>query len=180
MFVVFDAVLQNLHPIHLCCRRIANCCLSMKTVLGDMLCCSCGVLSFDGFHLRVLCQELAALHESYRVGVDFGYRVPVVIRKTTDAVLYVKLVLTDNRRARHAKQLIVVEQAPRNSVLYSEHRYYRGVVLDTAEYILEGVAADKLQLFSGEVLMSSYVVETAKFSLYCYSFHTQTKNGPAP
>ena len=128
----------------------------------------------------MLGKELAALHESYRVGVDFGYRVPVVIRKTTDAVLYVKLVLTDDRRARHAKQLIVVEQAPRNSVLYSEHRYYCGVVLDTAEYILEGVAADKLQLFSGEVLMGSYVVETAKFSLYCYSFHTQTKNGPAP
>jgi hypothetical protein len=39
------------------------------------------------------------------------------------------------------------------------------------EHLLEGGAADNLQLVIREAVMSRDVVETANLSLYCYSFH---------
>ena len=154
----------------------------MKLILRNDLCRPSRIISLYSLQLSVPGKKLPTLHERYRMGMDLTDRVPVIIRQATDAVLYVKLMLTDNRCARHPEQFVIVEEAPGNRILYCQHRNDGRIILDTLEYLLEGIATDKLQLLSLEILVCGNVMETAQLSLNGYSLHilNYTKNGPTP
>ena len=79
--------------------------------------------------------------------------------------------LTDDGSARVAQQLIVVQQASGNGILYGEHTYHRRIILHVGEDILEGGTADQLYLFTLEKQMCRDIVKRSYQSLYCYSLH---------
>ena len=82
-----------------------------------------------------------------------------------------QLVFAYNGHAAVAKQLVVVKQASCYGVLYGHQAYDILLFPHALENLLEGVAADQLQVFALEVTVRGYVVEASLNTLYCYSSH---------
>ena len=171
VLVVLYRVLQYAHAVHLGCLAAADGCPSSAVLLLDILCRACGVLSLHHLQFGVVGEVVAALHQRHGVRVHLVHRSPVVLGQTADAVAYVQFMLSHDRRSRLLQQFVVVQQAPRDGVLYRHHAYGGGVALDVLEHLLECGAADELYLLSLEILMGGDIVEGAQQSLYCYSFH---------
>ena len=171
VFIVLYAVLQDFHTIHPGGTRVANSSLTVELVLSYELCSTGSVLSLYSLQIGMSGKKLTALHEGHRVRMDLTDRIPVVIRQTADAVLYVELMLSDDSSARHSKQFIIVKETTSYRILYCQHRYNGRIILHALEHLLKGLTAYKLQLLSLEILVCGNVVETAQFSLYGYSLH---------
>ena len=105
------------------------------------------------------------------MGVNLLQGAPVVIRQTADAVLNVQLVLAHHGGTALSEQLVVVEQASCYGIFDGADADHRRVSLDVLEHLLEGGAANQLNLFALKILMGSDVVERSQLSLYCYSLH---------
>ena len=113
-------------------------CPALLVTLGNHLRRSGRILSLHILQLRMLSQELTALHEGNGMRVYLGNRVPVILRQTADAVGNMQLVLTDHRCPRVAQQLVVMQQRACNRILDSEHTNSRGILLDIVKDLFEG------------------------------------------
>ena len=105
------------------------------------------------------------------MGVNLLQGVPVVIWQTADAVLNVQLVLAHHGGSTLSEQFVVVKQTARYGILDGADANHRRVSLDILEHLLEGGAANQLNLFALKILMGSDVVKRPQLSLYCYSLH---------
>ena len=171
MLIVLNVVFKHLQSVQLCCLRMTDGSPSTFLSLSYHLSRTCSVLSFYILKLRMLCQKVAALHQSHWVRVNLGNSVPIVLRQTADAVSNVQLVLAYHRCTAVAQQLVVVQQATSNRILYGQHTYGSGILLYLLEHLFEGAAAYKLYLLSLEVKVCRYIVERPYQSLYCNSLH---------
>ena len=119
----------------------------------------------------MICQEVAALHQSYWVRVNLSNSVPIVLGQTTDAVGDVQFVLTYYRCAAIAQQFIIVQQTTSNRILNCQHTYDSGILLYLLEHLFESATTNKLYLFPFEIKVCRYIVERPYQSLYCNSLH---------
>ena len=71
-----------------------------------------------------------------------------------------------------------MQQTAGDGVLDGQHANHCWVLLHLTEHLLEGAAADELDLFTLEVQMSRNVVKRPDQSLYCYSLHLFILNIP--
>ena len=118
MLICFDAFLKDFHSIAFGSRFGADCGVSFQIPVLDSFCAACRIFTFHHFQLRMLVQEITALHQGDRVGVDFCQIFPTFIGQADEAVRDTQFVFTDNLRAALSQQLIVVQQAARNRILY--------------------------------------------------------------
>ena len=182
--IVVDVFLQHLHTVHVGSVRRADGCPSPYLVLGDVGCRACGIFCLHRLEVGMVGQELAALHEGYRMGVNLLQGAPVVFWQTADAVLYVELVLAYHGGSALPEQFVIVEQTARNGVFNGADAYHGRVALDVFEHLFEGSTTDDFNLFALEILVGGNVVERSQLSLNCYSLHVSfilsnvTKNGP--
>ena len=119
----------------------------------------------------MLGQELTALHQGYRVRVDFRNGVPVILRQTADAVGDVEFVLPHYTGTTVAQQFIVMQQTTCNRIFDGKHANGCGILLDVLKDLFEGRAADELYLFSLEIQVCRDIVERPDQSLYGNSLH---------
>ena len=169
--IVVDAFLQHLHAVHVGGVRRADGCPSPHLVLGDVGCRACGIFCLHRLEVGMVGQELAALHEGYRMGVNLLQGAPVVFWQTADAVLYVELVLAYHGGSALPEQFVIVEQTARNGVFNGADAYHGRVALDIFEHLFEGSTTDDFYLFALEILVGGNVVERSQLSLNCYSLH---------
>ena len=174
MLIVLNVVFKNLQSVQLCCLSMTNGSPSALLSLSYHLSRTCSVLSFYILKLRMICQEVAALHQCHRVRVYLSNSIPIVLRQTTDAVSNVQLVLAYHRCAAVAQQLVVVKQATCYCILNSQHTYSCGILFYLLEHLFESATTNKLYLLSLEVKVCRYIVERPYQSLYCNSFHYLT------
>ena len=182
--IVVDVFLQHLHAVHVGGVRRADGCPSPHLVVGDVGCRACGIFCLHRLEVGMVGQELAALHEGYRMGVNLLQGAPVVFWQTADAVLYMELVLAYHGGSALSEQFVIVEQTARNGVFNGADAYHGRVALDVFEHLFEGSTTDDFNLFALEILVGGNVVERSQLSLNCYSLHVSfilynvTKNGP--
>ncbi len=91
--IVVDFLLQHLHAIHPGSVGRADGCPSVHLVLGDECGRTCGILSLHRLEIGMVGEELATLHQRYRMRVNLLQGAPVVGRQAADAVLDVELAL---------------------------------------------------------------------------------------
>ena len=171
VLVVLDMVFQNLQAVETCRLSMTDSCPPVLLTVGNLLGRTCRVLRLNVLHVRMLLQELAALHEGNRMRMHFGDGVPVVVRQTTDAMGDVQLMLADNGRTAVAQQLVVMQQRAGNGILNGGQSYHRRVLAHAVEHLLEGGATDELYLLTLEIEVCRNVVERPYQSLYRYSLH---------
>lgn len=171
MLVRLDAFLQHLHPVDGRCGLGADGGLSAALMACDVGCGACRVLGLHHLQVRMLAEEVAALHQRHGVRVHLGERVPVVVWQTHNTVFDAQLMLAHDGHRRLAQQLIVVQQRSCNGVLDGRHADGRRVLADGVEQLLERVAADELDVLVGEELVGGNVVVAAFYALYSNAFH---------
>jgi len=123
------------------------------------------------FHVRMLCEELTALHQCHGMRMDLGDGVPVVIWQATDTMGDMQLMLSHDGGAGFTQQLVVMQQRAGDGILDGEHADGGWVLLDGVKHLLEGRATNQLYLLILEEQMGGDVVKRTDESLYRYSLH---------
>ena len=116
-------------------------------------------------------QKLPTLHESYGVRVHLTDSIPIVFWHTADAMLYMKLVLSDDSCSTCAQKLVVMQQRTRNGIFDSQNTNSRRIELCMLKKLFKRSTTVELYLLIREVLMGCNIVERAMNALYCYLFH---------
>ena len=165
MFVGLNSFFQNLHPIEWGGEFGADGGMTSHVLFADVFGRPCGVGGLHNLEIRMVVQEVAALHQSHWVGVHFRDVVPVFVGQTHEAVTDSQFVLSDNLCAAVTQQLIVVEQAAGNRILYGHQSQRVGVVIHTFKHLFKGVATHNVEFLTCEILVGCDVVETPNHSL---------------
>ena len=116
-------------------------------------------------------QEVTALHQRHRMGIDLRDVLPVLVGQTHDAVRDPQFVLAYNLHAAVTQQFVVVQQRTCNRVLYRHHANHVRVLLHLLKHFLERVAAHQFDVFTLELIVACHIVVTAHLSLYRYLSH---------
>ena len=86
VLVVLDMILQHLQSIEPRSLRMTDGSPALVSALGNHLCRTSRILGLHILQRGMLSQELTALHQGHRMGMDLRDGVPIVIRQTTDTM----------------------------------------------------------------------------------------------
>lgn len=100
-------------------------------------------------------QEIPALCQCHRVGVDFGQCAPVFSGQAHDAVADAQFVFSDNRCPAVSEQLVIVKEASGNRVFNGNHSDDAAVFPKGVEHVFERVAANQFDFLVLENLWAA-------------------------
>ena len=171
VLVVFDGLAQHLHVIDRCGKLRADGSVALESESADSFGCTGRVVGFYNLAVAKLLEKVTALHEGYRVGIDFPNVVDVLVGQTKQTVLNVELVLTYNGEVAGTQQFVIVEQAACDGIFNGHHGQQAAVFLHGVEKFFKCFAANQLNLFVGEELVGGNIVERTLDTLYGYFLH---------
>ena len=170
--VRLDALGQNLHAVDLGGVLATDGGVSLQLVLGNPLGAACRVFLLDHFGVRDGVEELGALHQGNRVGINFFDVCQLRPRQGYERMRDAQLVFPDDLEAALANQLVVLQEASGDGVLDCHQSENRGVALDGGDYVAKRIARERLYLVAFEILVRRDVVIRTGYSLNGYfPFH---------
>ena len=172
VFVGLDAAAEDFEPVEFRCVGAADGGRSCEAALGDLPGAAGGVVAFDDLHRRMGFEEVAALHQGDRVGVNLADLAERLSGQCGQHMRDAEFLFADDPCAALLQQFVVGEQTACDGVLDGRDAQQGGVCRHPGEQLVETQAGEDTDLPVVEVAACCRFVVASCDALYCDLFHS--------